>query len=71
MSREFGRTELDDRLRAKRHLRKENRRDDTGRGSATESTSTRDSAKSDAKRKEPDFSCIWNSRRPGMRANGY
>ena len=48
MSLEFGRDELDNLQRAKRHLREESRRDETGRGSATESASTRASAKRDA-----------------------
>ena len=48
MSLEFGSAELDDRLLAKRHLQKENRKYETGRGSATESASARASAKSDA-----------------------
>ena len=48
MSLEFRRAELNDRLRAKHHLRKERKRDKTGRGSATESASTRASAKRDA-----------------------
>ena len=42
------RAELDDRLRAKCHLRKESRSEEIGRGSATESTGTRSSAKRDA-----------------------
>ena len=56
MSLEFGRAELDDRLRAERHLRNESRRDETGRGSATESASTRASAKRDAEHRSGKLS---------------
>ena len=47
MKMEFGRAELDDQLRAKRHLRRESKSDETGRGSAPESACTRASAKGD------------------------
>ena len=45
MSREFGRSELDDRLRTTHYLRNESRKNETVCGSATESASTRASAK--------------------------
>ena len=48
MSMEFGRAELDDRMRAKHHLYNERRRYETGRESAMESVSIRTSAKRDA-----------------------
>ena len=48
MSREFEKAELYDRLMEKGHLQNESRRDETGQESATESTSTRASAKRDA-----------------------
>ena len=48
MSLEFGRAELNDRMRAKHHLHNERRRYETGRESATESASMRTSAKRDA-----------------------
>ena len=54
MNRKFGRAELDDRLKVKCHLRNESRRDGTGRGSATESASTRASAKRDAEHRSGD-----------------
>ena len=47
MGREFRRAELDDRLRAKRHLRNESTSDDTGSGSATDRASNGVSAKRD------------------------
>ena len=49
MSLEFGRAELDDRLREKCHLRKESKNDETGRGSAIKSVCTKASAKKNAK----------------------
>ena len=44
----FGRAELEDRLRANRHLRKDSRSDENGRGSATDGACTRASARRDA-----------------------
>ena len=49
MSWEFGKVELDDRVRAKRHLVNDSRRAETSRGNATEITSTRASVKRDTK----------------------
>ena len=54
MNRKFGRATLDDRLKVKCHLRNESRRDGTGGGSATESASTRASAKRDAEHRSGD-----------------
>ena len=72
MSLEFGRAEIEDRPRAKRHQRKESRSDETGRGSATESAYTKASAKRDAEHRirsstltgrellhEREFVAVW------------
>ena len=51
MNLKFMRAELNARLRAKCHPREESRRDETGRGSATESACARVSVKRDAEHK--------------------
>ena len=55
MTREFRRVEVDNRLRVKQYLRNESRRDKTERGSATESASTRASAKRDAEHSSGNY----------------
>ena len=59
MSRKFSKAELDYRLSVKHHLLNESRRNETGRESATESTSTRASPKRDAEHRSGNYTLSY------------